>query len=180
MSLPNGLEKQSVSYRNGLEKMSYENETASCSRDDFERPDTNDKETFSSEVEELKPNVTSEDLICPQCNCKFEEVEDLNKHIKSHVRQQKSLRKPTENIFVPKKGDDGLYHCQFCEKKIIHRSNFRRHVRINHLSSGKSKTKPSPIEIPQKGNDGQFHCKHCEKTIRHRSNLRRHMKLYHF
>ena len=44
-------------------------------------------------------------------------MEDLNKHIRKHVRQQKRLQKPTENIEVPEKGDDDLYHCQFCEKK---------------------------------------------------------------
>ena len=160
------------------DNMSDEKE-ANCSNDDYERPETNGKQTFASEVEELKPNVASEDLICFQCKSKFQDIGDLNKHIRNHVRQQKRLQKPTENIVVPEKGDDDLFHCQFCEKTIIHRSNFRRHVKKNHLSSGQSKTRPSPIKIPAKGDDGQFQCKHCEKNIRHKSNFRRHMKKYH-
>ena len=156
----------------------HENET-SCSSDDYERPEANnEKETFSPEVEEPKPNVTSQDLICFQCKNKFQDIADLNKHIRNHKRQEKRLKKPTANIVVPEKGDDDLYHCQFCEKTIIHRNNFRRHVKKNHLGSEKSKTK-SPIEIPAEGNDGQFQCQHCEKTIRHKSNFRRHVKKYH-
>ena len=160
----------------GLEQSSENLKEASCNEI---RPETNNQQTFSSEVEELKPNVTTQDLICSQCNSKFQDVEDLNKHIRKHVRQQKRLQKPTENIEVPEKGDDDLYHCQFCEKTITHRNNFRRHVKKNHLGTGQFKNKPSPIEIPEQGNDGEFQCQHCEKTIRHRSNFRRHMKQYH-
>ena len=85
------------------------------------------------------------------------------------------------NIIVPEKGEDGLYHCNFCDKTITFRKNFRRHVEIRHTNPVKqNEAKPDDfVPVPEKGVDGVFQCQHCEITIKQRNNFRRHVKNSH-
>ena len=83
------------------------------------------------------------------------------------------------NIIVPEKSDDGLYHCNLCEKTIIFRKNFRRHVEIRHINPTTHRKPDDFLEVPKKGADGFFHCPHCEITIKQRQNFRRHVRNSH-
>ena len=104
------------------------------------------------------------------------------------LKESESDRKPVKaklppasykNIIVPEKSDDGLYHCNLCEKTITFRKNFRRHVEIKHINPTPHEKPENFLEVPEKRADGLFQCPHCEITIKQRQNFRRHVRNSH-
>ena len=113
-------------------------------------------------------------------------IKSILKESKSEKNNHKSEKDTLQfanavNIIVPEKGEDGLYHCNFCDKTITFRKNFRRHVVIRHTNPTKqNEAKPDDfVPVPEKGVDGVFQCQHCEITIKQRNNFRRHVKNSH-
>ena len=82
---------------------------------------------------------------------------DPIKHIDSiHNKSKVRFEISDDQIVNPEKGRNGLFRCNFCERTIRFRHNFRRHIRLRH----KNPTKSSElIRMSKKSEgDGPSHC----------------------
>ena len=119
----------------------------------------------SKEVVNTEINPTNIDIPCYVCSERFDDQSTLEKHTKSHKHSQekvsdsggKYMIPSVQNIIVPKKDEDGFHKCNFCERKILDLSNFRRHVQASHLRIS-------------------LKCNQCDFSTRHEGHLSVHKK----
>ena len=82
------------------------------------------------------------------------------KQMKYHRELAKSNHTNTGKIVVPIKDENGFHKCNYCERKISDKSNFKKHVRADHLMI-------------------VLRCKDCDYSTKHVSNLNVHVKKVH-
>ena len=82
------------------------------------------------------------------------------KQMKYHRELPKTYHTDSEKIVVPIKDENGFHKCNYCERKISDKSNFKKHIRADHLMI-------------------VLRCKDCDYSTKHVSNLTAHVKKAH-
>ena len=130
--------------------------------------DVEDQNTSASqEVVKKEIHPKNIDFSCNVCSKRFDDNRTLKKHTKSHKQSQGTISDSggiyiippasVEKIIVPKKDENGFHKCNYCERKISDHSNFRKHVRADHLMI-------------------ILKCNQCDYSSRNASNLSVHKK----
>ena len=124
---------------------------------------------LNTSEEVVKEEIHSKNIYlpCNICNEIFDDKRNLKMHIKSHKHSQGTVSNSggiyiipppsVEKIIVPKKDENGFHNCDYCERKISDPSNFRKHVRADHLMI-------------------ILKCNQCDYSSRNESNLSVHKK----
>ena len=119
--------------------------------------DVKDQNTPSLDDVKKETNSKNIDLSCNLCSKTFDNESNLKKHHISHTQSQGAVSDSSKKIIVPKKDENGLHKCYYCERKIRDHCNFRRHIQSEHMMI-------------------ILNCDHCNYRTRIASNLSRHKK----
>ena len=121
------------------ESRAEESESEKTDWVDFEDQNT----STSEEVAKKESYPKNIDLPRNVCSKRFDGNRTLKKHIKSHKQSQGTISNSggiyiippasVEKIVLPKKDENGFHKCNYCKRKISDQSNFRKHVRADHL-----------------------------------------------
>ena len=133
-----------------------------------------DKECLKETIDKIKPKPTLEHMSSEKSKQERDSVKNKHKSVKETLQHANSGK-----IIVPDKSDDGLYHCNLCEKTIKFRKNYRRHIEIRHTNPTKDIKPNGFLLVPEKSVDGLFQCQYCEISIKQRQNFRRHVNNSH-
>ena len=127
-----------------------------------------EKEEYNTVSEEKNNTVNEENNTSPQevamkpvSKSRENRIDGTReKYVKYHRELPKTYDTDSEKIVVPIKDENGFHKCNYCERKISDKSNFKKHVRADHLMI-------------------VLRCKYCDYSTKHVSNLTAHVKKAH-
>ena len=155
-----GLDRKGVHIENG-EKEEYNTVSE-------EKYNTMVEEKYNTVSEEKNNTVNEENNTSPQevamkpvSKSRENRIDGTReKYVKYHRELPKTYDTDSEKIVVPIKDENGFHKCNYCERKISDKSNFKKHVRADHLMI-------------------VLRCKYCDYSTKHVSNLTAHVKKAH-
>ena len=155
-----GLDRKGVHIENG-EKEEYNTVSE-------EKYNTMVEEKYNTVSEEKNNTVNEENNTSPQevamklvSKSRENRIDGTRKRqMKYHRELPKTYDTDSEKIVVPIKDENGFHKCNYCERKISDKSNFKKHVRADHLMI-------------------VLRCKDCDYSTKHVSNLTAHVKKAH-
>lgn len=153
------------------------------SEDPFGAYRTHDSSSETSSTNRSFKLKTSNEYKCDQCSKIFSKSYNYKRHIFLHQAKSQDTDDTDQSLTT----NFSINECPKCNRRILDKSNYAKHLKICHLKSSKKNrhnqdSTQNPLftnsHIPAKKQNTLFQCEICSKMFNKKFNYHRHIRVH--